>query len=381
MKSKSGLIPAAASGNSSRREAIAVVDATKRYPNATRDALSRVTLSIREGEFFSLLGPSGCGKTTILRSLAGLERLTSGALHLFGDRIDHLPPNKRPLNTVFQHYALFPHMSVAENIAFGLKRLGKSRNEVESGVARALQLGRLTDFKDRKPSQLSGGQQQRVALARALAPQPKILLLDEPLSALDLKLRTEMREELKHIQMTTGITFLFVTHDQDEALAMSDRMAVMSSGAVEQIGTPEEVYYQPRSRFVATFIGDTNLLGGTVLGREGGKITIDVLGGTKLRLPDRPQYAIGEMITLSARPEHVTGFTQPAPERCEAILIERTFLGSAWNLTFTAGNTKIVQRLPASFQTEGIPDVGSKLFISFDERAAQLLPGHKGKTE
>lgn len=381
MKPETILTSAATSDNSSRREAIAVVNASKRYPNATRDALSSVNLSIREGEFFSLLGPSGCGKTTILRSLAGLERLTTGTLQLFGERIDHLPPNKRPLNTVFQHYALFPHMTVAENIAFGLKRLGKSRSEVGSGVARALQLGRLTDFKDRKPSQLSGGQQQRVALARALAPQPKILLLDEPLSALDLKLRTEMREELKHIQMTTGITFLFVTHDQDEALAMSDRMAVMSSGVVEQIGTPEEVYYQPESRFVATFIGDTNLLGGTVLGREGGKIIIDVLGGTKLRLPDRPQYVIGEAITLSARPEHVTGFTQPAPERCKTIVIERTFLGSAWNLTLTAGGTKIVQRLPACFQTEGIPDVGSTLFVSFDERAAQILPGHKGKTE
>ena len=199
-------------------------------------ALDTVSLAIHDNEFFTLLGPSGCGKTTLLRLIAGFEQVTGGEILLFEEGIENLEPSQRPVNTVFQHYALFPHMTVAQNIAFGLERLKKPKDEIKQTVSRVLSLVKLTELAERRPNQMSGGQQQRVALARALAPSPKVLLLDEPLSALDLKLRQAMREELKQLQKETGITFVFVTHDQEEALAMSDRIAVMSNGEVQQIG-------------------------------------------------------------------------------------------------------------------------------------------------
>ena len=229
-------------------------------------ALENVSLEIRANEFFTLLGPSGCGKTTLLRLIGGFEQPTSGSVRLYGRPLQGLPPYKRPVNTVFQSYALFPHMTVAQNIAFGLEESRKPRAEIDKTVSDMLNLVRLEGYANRKPSQLSGGQQQRVALARALANHPKVLLLDESLSALDLKLRQEMRLELKRIQSETGITFVFVTHDQDEALTMSDRVAVMRAGRVEQIGTPTEIYDHPRNRYVADFIGDTNFLEGRVSG-------------------------------------------------------------------------------------------------------------------
>jgi spermidine/putrescine transport system ATP-binding protein len=223
-------------------------------------ALDGVSLAIRENEFFTLLGPSGCGKTTLLRLIAGFEYPDDGSILLHGQDIAGLPPFKRPVNTVFQNYALFPHMTVAENIAFGLQMLGKSRAEVEATVAAMLKLVRMEAMASRKTSQISGGQQQRVALARALAPKPKVLLLDEPLSALDYKLRKDMQIELKSLQMETGITFIFVTHDQEEALTMSDRIAVMKDGHIEQIGAPRDIYERPETIFVAQFIGETNLI-------------------------------------------------------------------------------------------------------------------------
>jgi spermidine/putrescine transport system ATP-binding protein len=226
-------------------------------------ALDEVSLEIRRGEFFTLLGPSGCGKTTLLRLIAGFEMPSGGTILLEGQDITSLPPNKRPVNTVFQSYALFPHLTVAQNVAFGLEMLGKSKAEVQARTQKMLELVKLEAFSARKISQLSGGQQQRVALARALAPAPKVLLLDEPLSALDLKLRKEMQIELKRLQTETGITFVFVTHDQEEALTMSDRIAVMSAGKLQQVGTPKEIYTKPKTRFVASFIGETNVLGAT----------------------------------------------------------------------------------------------------------------------
>ena len=219
-------------------------------PNAVL-ALGDVALEIEDNEFFTLLGPSGCGKTTLLRCIAGFEQLSAGKILLFGEEIDALPPNRRPVNTVFQQYALFPHMSVADNVGFGLRMLKHKPEEVEEVVKSMLSLVHMQPLRDRKPGQLSGGQQQRVALARALACQPKVLLLDEPLSALDLKLRQAMRVELKQLQEQTGITFIFVTHDQEEALTMSDRIAVMSEGRVQQIGTTHEVYERPVNHFVA----------------------------------------------------------------------------------------------------------------------------------
>jgi spermidine/putrescine transport system ATP-binding protein len=223
-------------------------------------ALDGVSLQIAPGEFFTLLGPSGCGKTTLLRLIAGFETQDSGSLALHGQALDGLAPWQRPVNTVFQSYAVFPHLSVAANIAFGLDMQGLKRDAIARRVAEMLALVRLDGFGDRRPNQLSGGQLQRVALARALAPAPRVLLLDEPLSALDLKLRTEMQLELKRIQSALGITFVFVTHDQHEALTMSDRIAVMQAGRICQIGTPEDIYERPQTRFVADFIGETNLI-------------------------------------------------------------------------------------------------------------------------
>jgi spermidine/putrescine transport system ATP-binding protein len=226
-------------------------------------ALDDVSLSIRANEFFTLLGPSGCGKTTLLRVIAGFETQDAGSISVHGQRFDGLPPFKRPVNTVFQSYAVFPHLTVARNIAFGLEMQRRPRAQIAARVGEMLALVRLEGLEERMPAQLSGGQQQRVALARALATEPRVLLLDEPLSALDQKLRKGMQLELKRLQSEVGITFVFVTHDQHEALTMSDRIAVMNGGRVLQIGTPEEIYEHPAARFVADFIGETNLLEAT----------------------------------------------------------------------------------------------------------------------
>ncbi|TPK89557.1 ABC transporter ATP-binding protein [Mesorhizobium sp. B2-4-12] len=245
----------------------------------TRDAdpvraLNEVSLEIYDNEFFTLLGPSGCGKTTLLRLIAGFEAPSSGAIRIAGSDVAALPPQKRPVNTVFQSYALFPHMSVAENVAFGLEMQNAPKSLIDDRVREALEMVRLEGFAARRPAQLSGGQQQRVAVARALAPKPSVLLLDEPLSALDLKLRKSMQSELKRLQRETGITFVLVTHDQEEALAMSDRIAVMCGGDVLQIGTPKDIYDNPQDRFVADFIGESNLLPGAALGRDPAKTIV-----------------------------------------------------------------------------------------------------------
>ena len=231
-------------------------------------ALDNVTLRIPTGEFVVLLGPSGCGKTTLLRSIAGFEKIDAGSINLGGKRIDQLPPHKRPVNTVFQSYALFPHMSVAQNIAFGLENEKIEKSEVKSRVAEVLELVEMSALADRKPSQMSGGQQQRAALARALAKKPKVLLLDEPLAALDLKLRKSMQIELKRIHRATGTTFLFVTHDQNEAMALGDRIAVFNNGQLQQVGTPFEIYTAPKTEFVANFIGESTVLVGEVKGQS-----------------------------------------------------------------------------------------------------------------
>src|SRR6266851_530624 len=230
----------------------------------TTPAVRDLTLQIERGIFFSLLGPSGCGKTTTLRLIAGFEQPTAGRLLIRGAEMAGLPPYRRDVNTVFQSYALFPHMSVADNIAYGLRQRHISRAEIRRRVGEALEMVRLVGGEARRPNQLSGGQQQRVALARALVNRPTVLLLDEPLSALDLKLRKEMQAELKALQHTVGITFIYVTHDQEEALTLSNRIAVMNAGRLEQEGTPEEVYEYPQTRFVADFIGLTNFIPGTV---------------------------------------------------------------------------------------------------------------------
>jgi spermidine/putrescine transport system ATP-binding protein len=268
-------------------------------------ALDDVSLAIRRGEFFTLLGPSGCGKTTLLRLIAGFESPSAGQILLDGQDITEEPPNRRPVNTVFQSYALFPHLSVAQNIAFGLQMLGRPRAEVRATVAEMLALVRMEAMADRRIGQLSGGQQQRVALARALAPKPRVLLLDEPLSALDLKLRKEMQTELKRLQLETGITFVFVTHDQEEALTMSDRVAVMNAGRLLQTGTPREIYNRPANRFVAGFIGESNFLEATLVRVDAGAAIVLMPGGVQMSVAAVPGLAAGQKVTLAVRPEQV----------------------------------------------------------------------------
>ncbi len=320
-------------------------------------ALDDVSVQIRQGEFFTLLGPSGCGKTTLLRLIAGFETPTSGQILLGGDDITHLPPNKRPVNTVFQSYALFPHLTVAQNIGFGLEMQNRPRAEIKETVARMLGLVQLEPMANRKTSQLSGGQQQRVALARALAPAPKVLLLDEPLSALDLKLRKEMQIELKRLQMETGITFIFVTHDQEEALTMSDRIAVMSAGHIQQVGAPRDIYTRPANRFVASFIGETNFLTGQSDGRQ------VVLGnGAALDLPTK-QGAV----SLAIRPEQVrlaaTGTAGAMPARVASTV----YFGTDTHVHLAlSDSTKIVAR-------QQIPSTGGMDLQNGDE-VGVILP-------
>lgn len=256
---------------------------TKRFSEVT--AVDDLTLDIHAGEFISLLGPSGCGKTTTLRMIGGFEEPTAGAIFLGGKDVTNRPPYRRDVNTVFQSYALFPHLDVYENVAFGLKRQKVARRDIEGRVGEVLELVDLPDYQRRKPSQLSGGQQQRVALARALVNHPKLLLLDEPMSALDAKLRKQMQIELKRIQAEVGITFLYVTHDQEEAMTMSDRIAVMRHGKIESLGTPEDVYERPTTEFVASFLGASNLLTGRVTASEGDSTTIVVEGGGVISVP------------------------------------------------------------------------------------------------
>jgi len=278
-------------------------------------ALDGVSLVVRSNEFFTLLGPSGCGKTTLLRLIAGFENQDSGTILLDGNPLDGLPPYRRPVNTVFQSYAVFPHLTVAENVAFGLEMQRRPRVEIAERVDEILTLVKLQGLDARKPSQLSGGQQQRVALARALANKPRLLLLDEPLSALDLKLRKEMQLELKRLQSEVGITFVFVTHDQQEALTMSDRIAVMRGGRILQIGTPEEIYEHPTARFVADFIGEANLLDATRVGPR--QFRLD--SGTVLEAEETGPAT--DLVTLVVRPERA--FLAPLGGAVPAARIEQ----------------------------------------------------------
>ena len=274
---------------------------TKKFGDFT--AVHNITLEIADGEFFSMLGPSGCGKTTTLRMIAGFEQPTEGELYIMGQPVAGIPAYRRPVNTVFQNYALFPHMTVAQNVAFGLEMAKVPKADIERRVAEALELVQMSPMSQRKPAQLSGGQQQRVALARALVNRPKVLLLDEPLGALDLKLRKAMQLELKQIQSEVGITFIYVTHDQEEAMTMSNRIAVMSQGLVQQVGTPREVYEHPHNRFVADFIGETNFLEGTVA-EVNGVVKLAVGNAHLIGRSDVP-LTHGQTAYLAIRPEKI----------------------------------------------------------------------------
>jgi spermidine/putrescine transport system ATP-binding protein len=284
--------------------------------------LDGVSAEIGQREFFTLLGPSGCGKTTLLRMIAGFEEITEGEIAIEGKRVNDLPPFHRPVNTVFQNYALFPHLTVAQNVAFALEMQGLPRADCTRRVGEALEMVRMGQYAKRRPAELSGGQQQRVALARALAPRPRVLLLDEPLSALDLKLRKEMQIELKQLQHEAGITFIFVTHDQEEALTLSDRVAVMERGCILQLGAPRDIYERPAHRFVADFIGDINLLNGKA--ETGGAIRLDC--GAVLPAPD--PLAAGTAVTVAIRPERAA-LTAVGQGTLDAELLHTAYLGTA----------------------------------------------------
>ncbi|WP_199178666.1 ABC transporter ATP-binding protein [Acidimangrovimonas sediminis] len=286
---------------------------TKSYGPVT--AVDDLSLVIESGEFFSLLGSSGCGKTTTLSMVGGFQEPTSGHIYLGGTDVSRLPPYKRDVNTVFQSYALFPHLTVAENVAFGLKRKKVPKSEIESRVAEMMRLVDLKGFENRKPALLSGGQQQRVALARALVNRPKLLLLDEPLGALDLKLRKQMQIELKRIQVEVGITFLYVTHDQEEAIVMSDRLAVMSKGKIEQVGPPSEVYDRPATEFVAGFLGASNMMWGEVSGQAGDYVAVKLDGGAVLQVPAAAAEGHGTRLRLGVRPEKISVLPVSEPAR------------------------------------------------------------------
>ncbi|MEY4533602.1 MAG: hypothetical protein RI926_1371 [Actinomycetota bacterium] len=325
------------------------------------NAVDNVSFTINHGEFFVMLGPSGCGKTTLLRSIAGLESLDAGSITLGSQRIDTLAPHQRPVNTVFQSYALFPHLTVAQNIAFGLEMERKSKAEVSSTVNEMLALVRLTELANRKPAQLSGGQQQRVALARALAKKPLVLLLDEPLAALDLKLRRGMQEELKRLQETTGITFVFVTHDQEEALSMGDRIAVFNSGKPVQIGTPEEIYEQPVNRFVADFIGESNFITTHVIDK-GGKQMIQLAGGDAVALPHNVETVDGK-VTIAIRPERIS-LNAAGPKLATGTITNIVYMGTDLRCTVQLQDgTDVAVRVPPPFGVD-LQKVGATVSLS-----------------
>jgi spermidine/putrescine transport system ATP-binding protein len=320
--------------------AIELVDVTKRYGEAV--ALDGISLQIESGEFFCLLGPSGCGKTTTLNLIGGFVPLTSGELRIEGRRVNDLPPHRRNVNTVFQNYALFPHMTVADNVAFGLRMESLPSSEVGRRAAEYLDLVDLAGLGDRYPTQLSGGQAQRVALARALAKRPAVLLLDEPLGALDLKLRKQMQVELARIHRQVGTTFVFVTHDQEEALSMATRIAVMAGGQVRQIGTPREIYHRPVDRFVADFIGESNFLDGHLTDNGSGTV-FRLRDGTLVPAPVGSAGIASGRVALMIRPESV-GVGRQAPTGSAPTVV---IGGRATNIAFMGNHTRITVQADA----------------------------------
>jgi len=347
---------------------------TKRFDQAT--AVHEISLEIQAGEFFSLLGPSGCGKTTTLRMVAGFEPPTTGKILLDGVDVANLPPNRRQVNTVFQSYALFPFLTVAENVAFGLKYKSVPKAELNSRVAEALELVQLTGYEKRRPNQLSGGQQQRVALARALVLRPSVLLLDEPLGALDAKLRRTLQVELGVLQKQVGITFLYVTHDQEEALTMSDRLAVMNHGRVAQLGTPEEVYNEPADAYVADFLGVSNLMDARV--QPGG----DGKGPCQLRMGDFTlEAAAGRLdatgtVKLAIRPEriHVEPYETTGANRVPGMVERLVFLGSTTHVYVRLATGSTLQTLVRNDGAELPYSQGTAVSVAIPAEALRVLP-------
>lgn len=360
-----------------RDPAVRLQGITKKFDHTI--AIDDLFLDIAPQEFFAILGPSGCGKTTTLRSIAGLEIPDSGSVELFGEEITFLPPYRRDVNTVFQSYALFPHMTVKENVAFGLKRKRLPKTEIATRVGRYLAMVGLTHKADRQPHQLSGGQQQRVALARALVNEPKVLLLDEPLGALDLELRQQMQVELKRLQKDLGITFIHVTHDQDEALAMADRLAIMNNGRLEQLGEPNDVYENPASRFVANFMGISNLIEATVVGKNGDYIELASRGADRLLISSQEPLVQGSIVAISIRPEKATCHLEHGAElapahfsRVSGLLTEAIYAGTHTKLIVMT-DIGVEMIVFVQNQNLAIPQAGSRVTISWDPANSRLL--------
>ncbi|MDX6743280.1 ABC transporter ATP-binding protein [Actinocorallia sp. A-T 12471] len=358
--------------------AIELVGLVKEFTShgETVQAVKGVDMRIGEGEFFSLLGPSGCGKTTTMRMIAGFDEPTSGAVRLHGEDVTGVPPNRRDVNMVFQSYALFPHMSVADNVAFGLRRKGVGKAEAARKVSAMLETVGLAGREKRRPSELSGGQQQRVALARALVNDPRALLLDEPLAALDLKLRQTMQVELKRIQREVGITFVFVTHDQGEALTMSDRIAVMNDGRVAQLGSPREIYEHPASKFVAGFIGTSNLMSGKVTELRDGVAVIG-LGDAERIVVAADGAQVGADIELTVRPEKIDMRTEePGADRSRlrGTVTEVVYLGTSTNYNVrTSLGADIVVFTQNASNANDIAVRGDSVWLSWEPRHSYAI--------
>jgi spermidine/putrescine transport system ATP-binding protein len=348
---------------------------TKRFGDVS--AVDAVSLSVLKGEFLTLLGPSGCGKTTLLRMLAGFEAPDAGRVLLGGRDVTEVPPYRRDVTTVFQHYALFPHMNVFENVAFGLERRRLSREQIETRVARALEMVRMSKLDLRQPGELSGGQQQRVALARALVLEPRVLLLDEPLAALDLKLRKEMQLELKDLQRRLGISFIYVTHDQEEALTMSDRIAVMNAGHIEQLGGAEEIYERPSTEFVAGFIGVSNILEGRVESVEEERSIIDI-GGSRVRVnvgANAVALKPGQNVRLLVRPEKITISSEASDQGLGAKIEAAVYLGEStqWRMSLDGGQAITVLGQNTQPFDSARSRIGEKVFVSWAPESAVIF--------
>ena len=326
------------------------------------DVLKGISLKVSRGEFITLLGPSGCGKTTTLRILAGLQTPDRGTVFLNGQNVTELPPEKRDVRTVFQNYALFPHMTVGANIGYSLRLQGKKKLEIRQAVQEVLELMQLPGYEKRMPGELSGGQKQRVAIARAIAGSPSVLLLDEPLGALDLQLRRKMQWELKNLQKQLGMTFIYITHDQEEALNMSDRICVMKDGRFEQIGTPEEIYDRPRTSYVARFVGEANILKGRVLSQSGESLQIDFGRGTGNARALFHSWKEEEKITLAIRSENL--LLSREPEGIPAVIREKSFAGGMLRIRMEPedGTTLIASRYGINLPYE----IGERVFVSWN---------------
>ncbi len=337
--------------------------------------VNNLNLEIRKGEFLTILGPSGCGKTTTLRMIAGFETPTNGNIIIDGENITDKSPHQRPVNTAFQNYALFPHMNIFDNIAFGLKMKKVLKDEITKRVLEMLKVVRLEGYENRMPSQLSGGQMQRVAIARALINNPKVLLLDEPLGALDLKLRKQMQLELKYLQKNLGITFIFVTHDQEEALTMSDRIVVMNKGVIEQVGTPEELYERPKTKFVADFLGETNLLEGEVIKIKETEVLLHLEQEQDIiRIPNL-NYDLGDKFTVSVRPERIKIKLEPeeGDVYLQCKLDERIYVGSNIKTVMVLKNGKeIVVNEPIG-QSYDFQDETKDYFVTWNPKHTVVI--------